>query len=254
MALLELQDVSINFGRLQAVSNLSFQVDRGEIHGLIGPNGAGKTTAFNLMTGVYKPSGGKIFLDQEDITGLPPHLVASKGLTRSFQQTLIFVRETVLENVLIGFHMRHRSGKLHEFLHTGKARRAEKESVAQAMEILGLMGLSDASHEIAGNLPHGHQKALGVSMALACQPKVLLLDEPVTGMNPSETKDMIERILAIRAEGPTIVLVEHSMQVVMSVCDRITVMNYGRGIAEGPPDEIKCEQCVIEAYLGCEEE
>jgi branched-chain amino acid transport system ATP-binding protein len=253
MPVLETQSISVNFGQLRAVADLSFQVEQGEVHGLIGPNGAGKTTVFNAMTGVYRPSEGKIFLDGEDITALPPHVIATKGLTRSFQQTLVFMGETVLENMLTGFHMSHRSGVLSEFLHTRKARHANRESVEESLEILKLMGLESLKNEFAGNLPHGHQKALGVSMALACHPRVLLLDEPVTGMNPSETKEMAERILAMRERGLTIVLVEHSMQVVMSICDRITVMNYGCKIAEGCCQEVRHDESVIEAYLGRED-
>ena len=253
MTILETQNVSVSFGKLRAVSEFSFQVEQGEVHGLIGPNGAGKTTVFNAMTGVYHPSQGAIFLDGEDITTLPPHVVAKKGLTRSFQQTLVFMGETVLENMLTGFHMSDRTGVMNEFLHTRKAKRADQESVDRSREILKLMGLDSLKNEFAGNLPHGHQKALGVSMALACHPKVLLLDEPVTGMNPSETKEMAERILAIRQHGPTVVLVEHSMQVVMSICDRLTVMNYGRKIAGGSCDQVRCNEQVIEAYLGQEE-
>jgi branched-chain amino acid transport system ATP-binding protein len=251
--ILETQSISVGFGKLQAVAELSLQVERGEIHGLIGPNGAGKTTVFNALTGVHHPTEGRILLDGEDITSLPPHSIAKKGLARSFQQTLVFMGETVLENMLTGFHMSHRTGIPNEFFHTRKARRADRESAKESLEILELMGLEQLKNEFAGNLPHGHQKALGVSMALACRPKVLLLDEPVTGMNPSETKEMAERILAIREHGPTVVLVEHSMQVVMSICDRITVMNYGRKIAEGLCDEVRCDAQVIEAYLGQEE-
>jgi branched-chain amino acid transport system ATP-binding protein len=251
--ILETQNISVDFGRLRAVADLSLEVERGEVHGLIGPNGAGKTTVFNAMTGACRPAEGKVFLDGEDITGLSPHVIAKKGLTRSFQQTLVFVGETVLNNMLTGFHMSHRTGAVNEFLHSRKARRADAESRKEALELLSLMGLESLEHEFAGNLPHGHQKALGVCMALACRPKVLLLDEPVTGMNPSETKEMAGRILAIREHGPTIVLVEHSMQVVMSICDRITVMSYGRKIAEGSCAEVRCNEQVVEAYLGQEE-
>lgn len=253
MIALELQDVSMSFGRLNAVADLSLRVEEGSIHGLIGPNGAGKTTAFNLITGFHRPTRGRVLLYGEDITGLPAHLVAKKGMTRSFQQNLIFMNETVLDNVLTGFHMSHALGKLNVFLHTARARRAERDMVDGAVEILSFMEIETLRNELAGNLAHGHQKALGVSMALACAPRVLLLDEPVTGMNSTETKHMMDRIVAMRNQGITVVLVEHSMQVVMNICDPITVMDYGRAIAQGSSECIQSDEGVIEAYLGCEE-
>jgi branched-chain amino acid transport system ATP-binding protein len=251
--ILETQNLGINFGKLQAVGEFALEVASGQIHGLIGPNGAGKTTVFNLVTGFYRPTTGRIFLDGEQISGLPPHVVAQKGLSRSFQQTLVFSRESVLENVVTSCHMRNRSAVVGEVFHSRRARKANEVNKEESLEILRLMGLEHVKDELAGNLPHGYQRALGVSMALASRPKVLLLDEPVTGMNPIETKEMSDRILAIREHGITIVLVEHSMQVVMSICDRITVMSYGRKIAEGTSDEVRNDSRVIEAYLGTEE-
>jgi branched-chain amino acid transport system ATP-binding protein len=251
--ILELQNVSMNFGKLEAVADFTAEVGSGQIHGLIGPNGAGKTTVFNVITGFYRPTRGKIYLDGEEVSGLPPHVVAKKGLSRSFQQTLVFSRETVLENVATSCHMRNPSGVVRELFHTRRARKANEANTEESLEILRLMGLEHVKNEFAGNLPHGYQRALGVSMALASRPKVLLMDEPVTGMNPTETQEMCERILSIRDHGVTIVLVEHSMQVVMSVCDRVTVMSYGRKIAEGTSDEVRNDSRVIEAYLGTEE-
>lgn len=253
MALLELRDVTKDFGKLQAVSHLDFSVTQGEIHSLIGPNGAGKTTVFNLITGTFPLTSGKIAFNGEDITKLEPHEIAQRGIARSFQQTFLFMQSTVLENVLIGYHMRCRAGALKEFLHTAGARETDQEWKRQALEIIGFMGLGDLRDELAGNLPHGHQRALGVSIALACDPTLLLLDEPVTGMNPIETTEMVERIRKIRERGITIVLVEHTMRVVMDVSDRITVLNYGRKIAEGLHHEIRQNAEVIEAYLGKEE-
>ena len=253
MALLELMNVTKDFGKLQAVSHLDFGVAKGEIHSLIGPNGAGKTTVFNLITGTFPLTSGKITFNAEEITRLEPHQIAQRGIARSFQQTFLFMQSTVLENVLIGYHMRCRAGALKEFLHTAGARETDQECKRQALEIIGFMGLGDLRDELAGNLPHGHQRALGVSIALACNPTLLLLDEPVTGMNPIETTEMVERIRKIRERGITIVLVEHTMRVVMDVSDRITVLNYGRKIAEGLHHEIRQNAEVIEAYLGKEE-
>jgi len=254
MALLELKSISKNFGKLQAVSNLDLGVTKGEIHSLIGPNGAGKTTVFNVITGFYPATDGKVIFNGEDITKLQPHQIAQRGIARSFQQSFFFMWSTVLENVLIGFHMNCRAGALKEFLHTDCARKTDREARKQALEIIELMGLSRQKYELPGNLPHGHQRALGVSIALACNPTLLLLDEPVTGMNPTETKEMVERIRKIRDKGITIILVEHTMKVVMDISDRITVLNYGHKIVEGLPDEIKQNKEVIEAYLGREEE
>ncbi len=253
MPLLELTDVSKHFGRLQAVSDLDFSVEKGEIHALIGPNGAGKTTVFNLITGTFPVTKGKIVFDGEDITNLGPHQVAQKGVTRSFQQTFLFMQSTTLDNVLVGFHMQCRAGALHEFLHTRKARTTDEGCRRQALEIIDFMGLGNVKHELAANLPHGHQKALGVSMALACNPTLLLLDEPVTGMNPTETAEMVDRIRKIQARGITIVIVEHDMKVVMGISDRTTVLNYGRKIASCLPHEIRQNQEVVEAYLGRED-
>jgi branched-chain amino acid transport system ATP-binding protein len=253
MALLETQGLGKLYGKLQAVKDLDFTVEEGELRGLIGPNGAGKTTVFNMLTGFDPPSAGRIYFRGEDITGLPAHKIAHKGIARAFQQSYLFMDQTVIQNVLVGCHMSCRAGAIREFLHTPRARQHERAARDKAAHIIDFMGMTGLTNEFAGNLSHGQQRALGVGMALACDPTLLLLDEPVTGMNPTESAEMVERINKIRQSGVTIVLVEHSMEVVMNVCDLITVVSYGEKLAEGTPQEIRNDCNVIEAYLGKEE-
>jgi branched-chain amino acid transport system ATP-binding protein len=247
---LSIEQVTVHFGGLVAISDLNFKVHDGEIVGLIGPNGAGKTTAFNVFTGFLKPAQGEVRYRGTLLNGLKPHEIADLGLVRTFQRTSIFQNNTVFENVLIGLHRRGRSGVWDTLLALPREKIAERELVDDAHEILRLVGLERRATEVAGALPYGEQRLLGVGLALAAQPSMLLLDEPVSGMNTSETAKVMNLVETIRASGVTILLVEHDMPMVMQVSDRIVVLNYGRIIAEGPPALIQRNPEVIRAYLG----
>ena len=237
-----------NFGGLAAVNDLTFQLEKGAIHGLIGPNGAGKTTIFNVISGFYKPSAGKVLYEGEDIGGLQPHRVAAKGLVRTFQETVLFQEFTTFENALMGRYLHTKSSMISALFATERA--SERANEDKALEVLEFLGLAERKDELALNLPHGLQRALGIAVALAAEPRLLLLDEPFAGMNPEETRHMMDLIRKVRESGITILLVEHDMQAVMGLCDRITVVNFGRLLTEGAPDEIKRNKDVIEAYLG----
>ena len=248
--ILSIENVAVHFGGLVAISDLTFTVGEGEIVGLIGPNGAGKTTAFNVFTGFLKPTSGAVRYRGTSLNGLKPHEIAGLGLVRTFQRTSVFQNNSVFENVLIGLHRRGRSTVWDTLLALPRERIAEREFVAKAQEILGLVGLQGRAAELAGALPYGEQRLLGIALALAAQPSMLLLDEPVSGMNPSESAKVMKLVETIRASGVAILLVEHDMPMVMRVCDRIVVLNYGRIIAEGSPAEIQRHPDVIRAYLG----
>ncbi|OPX39748.1 MAG: hypothetical protein B1H11_02225 [Desulfobacteraceae bacterium 4484_190.1] len=253
--ILETKSLSKKFGGLQAISMVDFSVEEGEIRGLIGPNGAGKTTFFNLVSGYHKPSSGDIILAGENINKFKPNQIAKLGLVRTFQETTLFHEMTVQQNVSLGFHLQIKSTILSALLHTPSYLREQEELSEKATELLKFMGIGDLKDEVAKNLPHGHQRALAIAIALAAKPKVLLLDEPVTGMNPKETAVMVERIRKIRDEmGITIVLVEHDMKAVMGLSDRLTVLSSGKKIAEGSPQEVIQNEEVIKAYLGTEED
>lgn len=250
MVLLETKTLTKNFGGLTAVSDLSFEVHKGEIVGIIGPNGAGKTTVFNLITSFFPPNKGNILFKGQDITGLKPDKVAKKGIVRTFQLTKLFGEFPVLKNVLMGQHLHTQSNFWKEFFLPRSMRPREGLLLQFAEEILKGMGLYEKRDELAKNLPHGHQRSLAVSIALAAQPELLLLDEPTAGMNPEETRVMMQRIHDIADRGITVLLIEHDMKVVMGLCRRIVVLNYGRKIAEGTPQEIMENSEVIQAYLG----
>ena len=253
MALLELRGVTKSFGGLVAVDNVDLDIEEGEIRGIIGPNGAGKTTLFNLITGNYPVTEGRIKYNGEDITGLSPHEIASRGLVRTFQHTALFDKFTLLKNVAIACYLHAEVMLFGAVAHTPAARQTQRKAEERALETLEFMGLADLKDELAINLPHGHQRALGVAIGLATEPKLLLLDEPVTGMNPTEKQDMVNLIRQISDRGITVMLVEHDMRTVMGVCEKISVLDFGKKIAEGSPEEILHNQQVIEAYLGAEE-
>lgn len=252
MQLLRIWHVSVHFGGLEAIHNLDFDLDQGEIRGLVGPNGAGKTTLFNVISGVYRPTSGRIVFKGKDITGLKPHVVAKMGIVRTFQGTILFKKFSVLKNVLVGCHLHSKFNFWGALINTPATIKSESDNEKKAMEILEFMGLFKYKDEMAMNLPHGHQRALGVSIALAAKPELLMLDEPMTGMNAEETAEMMGLIKKIRDRGINILLIEHDMRAVMGLCDRITVLNFGKKIAEGSPDEIKGNKDVSEAYLGSE--
>lgn len=245
---LEVRNLTMRFGGLTAVDSLSFKVDQGTIHGLIGPNGAGKTTTFNMISGFYTPTEGQILLRGEDISGLKMHEVARRGVVRTFQHSTLFAELTVLENALVGTHMPFRPNIFAAIIGWDKEdRRGAEARAREALEFFGLDGLVD---ERAGDLSHGHQRALGMAVAYASHPDVILLDEPFTGMNPEETKHMMGLMRRLKENGITILLVEHDMQAIMGLCDRITCMSFGKFLAEGGPQEIRNHPAVIEAYLG----
>ena len=250
MPLLEVRGLTVHFGGLAAVNGVSFAVEEGEILGLIGPNGAGKTTCFNLITGLLRPDGGRVFYRARDITDLPPHLIARQGLARTFQKTSLFPRLSVLESVMIGQQARLQPRVWSALLRTPAQRREMAEVRARAEEVLAFLEMLPLRDAMAQALAYGDQRRLAIAIALAGRPTLLLLDEPATGMTPAESRHLMQLIGQIRASGVTVLLVEHDMKVVMGICDRIVVLDYGRKIAEGKPQEIRRDPEVIRVYLG----
>ncbi|MGB3741482.1 ABC transporter ATP-binding protein [Castellaniella sp.] len=248
--LLELDHVGISFGGLRAVDDLSFKVHRGEIVGLIGPNGAGKTTVFNIITGVYQPTDGHIRWHGKDVTGQPPHRVAQAGIRRTFQTIRLFADMTVLENVIAGQHLLMQQSWWQGLLRTPAQRREERQLIERAMAVLKQLDLADVANEIATSLPYGAQRRVEMARTLVAHPELIILDEPAAGLNEQESAALNDTIRGIRDQGITVILVEHDMSVVMNVTDSIVVINFGKKIAEGKPEEIRANPLVIEAYLG----
>lgn len=251
MALLEVRNLTKYFGGLAAVNNLNFEVNEREILGLIGPNGAGKSTVFNLITSYYKPSKGIIIFNGKNITNLKTHQIAQLGIVRTFQKTNVFMDMSVSKNINIAHHLKCKTSDWEKIIFNSKARKEEQEIIRNSDEIMESIGLLPYKSEQAKNLPHGLLRLLEIGIALAVEPKLILLDEPFTGMNPNETNKLIETVKSIQQKkGYTIILVEHNMPVVMEISDRIIVMNFGNKIAEERPIEILKNQKVIEAYIG----
>ena len=251
MAMLDVKNLSISFGGLKAVDDFSITIEKGQLYGLIGPNGAGKTTIFNLLTGVYKPDGGRILLDGKDITGHKAIQINQAGIARTFQNIRLFKELSVLDNVKVGLHNHHKYSTLSGILRLPSYYKVEKEMDERAMELLKVFDLDKEFDYKASNLPYGKQRKLEIARALATEPKLLLLDEPAAGTNPNETAELMKTIRFVRDHfDMTVLLIEHDMKLVSGICERLTVLNFGHMLAEGPTSEVLSNPEVIKAYLG----
>ncbi|MDP4152405.1 MAG: ABC transporter ATP-binding protein [Bacillota bacterium] len=249
--ILEVNNLSVQFGGLKAVENFQIEINDGELVGLIGPNGAGKTTVFNLLTGVYQATNGDIFIDGKLVRGKKPHQISRYGLARTFQNIRLFKKMSVIDNVKIAFHKNMHCSLPEAILRLPRYWKEEKQMDNKAKELLAVFGLENLSDQLADNLPYGQQRKLEIARALATQPKILLLDEPAAGMNPTETQDLMNTIKFIRDKfGVSVLLIEHDMNLVMGICERIVVLDYGNTIAMGTPAQIAADPKVIGAYLG----